>query len=81
MTMNEIIEKYGSATLYFKGYYKYMFTYSGEYNGDKITVEVGGNPDDIYRADLSEWETIGGLDNETTIAMIRVNSEIIYTDY
>lgn len=82
LTLNEIFEKYGDTAVYFSNYYKYVFTFtSNNVDGDKITVECGGNPDEIYRASFSDWETVAGLDNETEILSIRVNGKEIYNSF
>ena len=54
MTHEEFYEKYGDVKVKFSGYYKYTFTYTGELpDGGRISVEYGGNADDIYRHDVS----------------------------
>jgi len=53
MTKKEFIEKYGNVKVKFSTYYKYTFTYVGELpNGGKISVDCGGNADDIYRYEV-----------------------------
>jgi hypothetical protein len=73
MTYEEVIEKYGNVVVTFSSYYKYRFRYSSILeNGDRIIVEIGGSPDDIYRLEvmvadvftISELEPIGGWIND-----------------
>lgn len=60
LSVAEVEELLGNATLVFSSYYKYTFTFVGYYNpkevagvsyGDeyKIKASWGGNSDDIYR--------------------------------
>lgn len=55
--VNELLEKYKDEPLRFKSYFKYDF----EYEGDGILVVLGGNADDIYRANLSLHETVSSI--------------------
>ena len=48
----EFLKMYGEATVVFTSYYKYPFSFRGEFNGKSIYVSVGGNADDIYRFDV-----------------------------
>ena len=48
----EFLELYGEAKVVFTSYYKYSFSFIGEFNGKSIYVSVGGNADDIYRFDV-----------------------------
>ena len=62
---DEFIDKYGSVEVKFFSYYKYVFTYTGTLpDGSKISVDVGGNSDDIYKMSVSSngVETVYGLD-------------------
>ena len=49
----EFLEMYGEAKVVFTSYYKYSFSFRGEFNGKSIYVSVGGNADDIYRFDVT----------------------------
>lgn len=64
MTREEFYEKYGTAVVKFESYYKAVFVFAGEYEGGKISVEVGGSLDDIYRLDVANGyeETVAGLE-------------------
>lgn len=54
MELNEALEKYGETMLTFSHYYKYSFTFSGfAEDGTGITMETGGNADDIYRYEVT----------------------------
>jgi hypothetical protein len=54
MTREEFYEKYSDVKVKFSTYYKYTFNYVGELpDGGKISVEYGGNSDDIYSYDVS----------------------------
>lgn len=48
----EFLEIYGEAKVIFTSYYKYSFSFRGEFNGKSVYVIVGGNADDIYRFDV-----------------------------
>lgn len=56
MTREEFYEKYKDVEFYFKSYWKYTFTYVGEYEGKVVGIGVGGNSDDIYRHDVCVGE-------------------------
>lgn len=65
MTRSEFYEKYGEIGVVFCSYHKYTFTYSTTLeDGNILRCEVGGNPDEIYRHDVSvgSVETIKGLE-------------------
>ena len=58
------IEKYGDIEVKFSHYYKYTFTFVGCLpDGSSILCSVGGNPDDIYRFEVSNdsVETVASL--------------------
>lgn len=63
MTREEFYEKYKDVDFYFASYYKYTFTFVGEYEGKHISVGVGGQSDDIYRFEVvsGSKETIESL--------------------
>lgn len=52
MTREEFYEKYKDVDFYFSSYYKYTFTFIGEYEGEYISVGVGGHSDYIYRFEV-----------------------------
>jgi len=63
MTREEFYEKYKDVDFYFSSYYKYTFTFVGEYEGEYISIGVGGHSDYIYRFEVSAGhkETIESL--------------------
>ena len=74
MNQAELIEKYGNVKLKFDSYYKYTFTYTGLTDeGLTINVELGGDPDEIYKADLVLEETLTSLSKEADVLSIDVS--------
>lgn len=77
LTEEEFMEKYGEAKVVFAYYYKYSFSFVGEFEGKQINISVGG-AGDIYRFDVEpnkeyqvnelciNYATV--KDGETTIA-------------
>jgi hypothetical protein len=64
MTRKEFIEKYADVKVKFSEYYKYTFTYTGSLpDGGKISLDYGGNAEQIYRHDVSAdtEETVSSL--------------------
>lgn len=63
MTREEFYEKYKDVKFFFSSYYKYTFTFIGEYNGKEVSVGVGGSSDEIYRFEVcaDSPETIESL--------------------
>ncbi len=64
MSKSAFIEQHSNAELSFRNYYKYSFTYQGEIDGKQVVVVFGGDPEDIYRSDLSASETLKDLSDE-----------------
>lgn len=64
MSKSAFIEQHSNTELAFRNYYKYGFTYQAEIDGKQVLVTFGGDPDDIYRADLSASETLKALSDE-----------------
>ena len=52
LTEEQFNEQYGEAKVVFAYYYKYSFSFVGEFEGKQINISVGGNADDIYRFDV-----------------------------
>jgi len=53
MTRAEFYAKYGEVEVTFVRYYKYTFTYAATLpDGKRLTVEYGGNSDEIYRHEV-----------------------------
>lgn len=53
MTRQEFYDKYKDVDFYFSSYYKYTFTFVGEYEGKTVSIGVGGTSDEIYRFEVS----------------------------
>lgn len=64
MTRQEFFEKYKDVKFEFSYYEKFIFHYEGEYEGSKVSIQVGGNSDDAYNVDCSAkgFEYILALD-------------------
>lgn len=72
MTREEFYEKYGDVKVKFSSYYKYTFTYTGNLpDGGRISVNWGGNSDDIYRFDVD-------ADSEETISILYPYAGTVY---
>lgn len=71
ITIREFQKLYGKATVYLLSYYKFTFTFKGEYDGKVIYVSVGGNADSIY-----ELEFVTGA--EELVENLDVNSASVY---
>ena len=54
MTRQEFYEKYKDVEFYFSSYYKYTFTFVGEFEGKEVSICVGGNSDEIYRFEVDK---------------------------
>lgn len=54
MTRQEFYEKYKDVDFYFSRYYKYTFTFTGDYEGKEVSIGVGGNSDEIYRFEVDK---------------------------
>ena len=63
MTREEFYEKYKDVVFFFSWYNKCTFTFVGKYDGEEVSVGVGGSSDDIYRFDVcvDSPETIESL--------------------
>ena len=49
MTRQELDDRYGKVKVSFEEYYKFVFTFVGESDGDRIVAHVGGDAGEIYR--------------------------------
>lgn len=54
MTKQKFYEKYKDVDFYFSHYYKYTFTFKGDYEGKEVFIGVGGNSDEIYRFEVGK---------------------------
>ena len=74
LTRQEFMEKYGQVIVEFSDYYKFTFRYVNvrmASEGGTISVEFGGNAEDIYRHDLSSNERIKVVDLEPFSGTVR----------
>ena len=53
ISKSTFLEKYGNVEVVFSNYYKYTFTFSGKFEGNRFVVSVGGTSSDIYRYSVS----------------------------
>jgi len=53
LTHAEMIARYGNVSLRFKNYYKYTFYFDYDGYDAKIVGEIGGEPSEIYRLEIS----------------------------
>jgi hypothetical protein len=59
MSYEEFIETYGDIVVTFSSYYKYCFRYAATLeNGNRLTVEIGGDTTDIYRLEVYNNESL-----------------------
>ncbi len=79
MTKKQFIEKYADTTLQFQYYYKYEFTFVSL--TEKITVCVGGDKDDIYRAGIDQEMKLKDLIHETGDEYVKVVIEGDYIEF
>ena len=80
MTREEMLSIYGDTPLLFSGYYKYTFYFSGvAHDGNNISIQVGGNHDDIYRLDVDRDAPKTISDAEPRGVTIRKDGEEIYS--
>lgn len=49
VTLKTAIDRYGDVPVKFASYYKYSFSFKGDFNGKTLTLFVGGDAGDIYR--------------------------------
>ena len=57
MSKEEALKFFTGVELSFVEYYKYVFTYRGKKEGQKIIVKFGGDSSSIYRMDMYPTET------------------------
>lgn len=57
LTKNEMLQKYGDVELKFNYYYKFVFIFVADLGDNKkISVNVGGSSDEIYKLDVDAEE-------------------------
>jgi hypothetical protein len=81
-TEEQFNEQYGEAKVVFTSYYKYSFSFRGEFNVKSIYVSVGGNTDDIYRFDVDAGKEYAVKDLGMSYAEVKEGETIIaeFTD-
>ena len=77
LTKKEFLDVYGEARVVFTSYYKYSFSFRGEFNGKSIYVSVGGNADDIYRFDVTAGKEYAVKELEMSYAEVKEGKAII----
>lgn len=82
ISKNQFIEKYGEIVVKFISYYKFIFTYEAVMSdGRKITIQYGGNSDDIYRHSVNSetLESIRSIDPSS--GYVYENEELVERFY
>lgn len=86
ISKEKFVELYGDVKVKFQSYWKYTFLFYGEtLNGEKVSVNYGGNSDDIYKFDvtadleisLKEFYEVNSFDS----AYVYKDGEEIYICY
>lgn len=49
LTKQQFLKQYGEAKVFFAYYYKYSFSFIGEFKGKKINISVGDDAENIYK--------------------------------
>ena len=57
LSKKQVNEMFGDAELRFTSYYKYSFSFHGDYGGYSIVTGMGGSGDDIYRLEVDNEPT------------------------
>ncbi len=58
LSLDQLLEKYGTVRVHFESYYKYTFNFTATLpTGEILWCYVGGNPDDIYRLSVSQEDS------------------------
>jgi hypothetical protein len=81
LTEEGLLEKYGEIEVKFIYYYKYTFTFIGDFEGKTIQVSVGGSGDDIYRFEVEAEKQYKVKDLGVTSAGITENEQVIEEYY
>lgn len=72
------MELYGDVKVVFQSYYKYSFSFLGEFDGKTIYIRVGGNPDDIYRFDVTSGKEYLVKEMDINYAVVKEGESVIY---
>ena len=78
MSKDDFIKHYGETYFQFSSFYKFSFNFTGETVDSKhILLMMGGNPDDIYRVEVSHEESLNDLIKSFGEVDIIVNNETL----
>jgi len=78
MSKDDFIKHYGETYFQFSSFYKFSFNFTGEtVDGKHILLMMGGNPDDIYRVEVSHEESLNDLIKSFGEVDIIVNNETL----
>jgi len=78
MSKEDFIKQYGETYFQFSSFYKFSFNFTGEtVDGKHILLMMGGNPDDIYRVEVSHEESLNDLVKAFGEIEIIVNNETL----
>lgn len=62
MTKDDFIKLYGESYFQFSKFYKFEFNFTGEtVEGKPVLLILGGDPDNIYRVEVSHEESLNDL--------------------
>jgi len=62
MTKEDFIKQYGGNYFKFSSFYKFEFNFTGEtVEGKPVLLNMGGDPDDVYRVEISHEEKLEDL--------------------
>lgn len=79
MTSDIDIEAIRNTVVEFESYYKYVFTFKGNFDSHTIYAYLGGSPEEIYRLNISrdEKRVIGDFDKWNSIMLKKEDGEWI----
>lgn len=78
MSKDDFTKHYGETYFQFSSFYKFSFNFTGEtVDGKHILLMMGGNPDDIYRVEVSHEESLNDLIKSFGEVDIIVNNETL----
>lgn len=78
MSKEDFIKQYGETYFLFSSFYKFSFNFTGEtVEGKPVLLTMGGDPDDIYRVEVSHEESLNDLVKSFGEIEIIVNNETL----
>lgn len=78
MSKDDFIKQYGESYFLFSRFYKFEFSFTGEtLEGKPVLLIVGGDPDNIYRIEVSHEESLNDLIKSFGEVDIIVNNETL----